>query len=57
MQLGMIGLGKMGAGMTRLLSGGHEMVVFDRSPGAVAASAADAAVLAGSPEDELQRRV
>jgi 6-phosphogluconate dehydrogenase len=53
----MIGLGKMGAGMTRLLSGGHEMVVFDRSPGAVAASAADAAVLAGSPEDELQRRV
>jgi 6-phosphogluconate dehydrogenase len=32
MQLGMVGLGKMGANMTtRLLKGGHEMVVFDRN--------------------------
>jgi 6-phosphogluconate dehydrogenase len=32
MQLGMIGLGKMGANMTtRLLRGGHKVVVFDRS--------------------------
>jgi 6-phosphogluconate dehydrogenase len=33
MQLGMIGLGKMGANMVRrLLRGGHQCVVFDRSP-------------------------
>jgi 6-phosphogluconate dehydrogenase len=36
MQLGMIGLGRMGANMVRrLLKGGHECVVFDRSPQAV----------------------
>jgi len=33
MQLGMIGLGRMGANMVRrLLRGGHRCVVFDRSP-------------------------
>src|SRR3984957_13359810 len=33
MQLGMIGLGRMGANMTRrLLRGGHQCVVFNRSP-------------------------
>jgi 6-phosphogluconate dehydrogenase len=36
MQLGMIGLGRMGANMVRrLLKGGHDCVVFDRSPDAV----------------------
>jgi 6-phosphogluconate dehydrogenase len=36
MQLGMIGLGKMGANMTlRLMRGGHQLVVSDRSPDAV----------------------
>jgi 6-phosphogluconate dehydrogenase len=36
MQLGMIGLGRMGANMVRrLLNGGHQCVVFDRSPKAV----------------------
>ncbi len=36
MQLGMIGLGRMGANMVRrLLRGGHQCVVFDRSPKAV----------------------
>jgi len=36
MQLGMIGLGRMGANMVRrLIRGGHECVVFDRSPDAV----------------------
>jgi 6-phosphogluconate dehydrogenase len=36
MQLGMIGLGRMGANMVRrLLRGGHSGVVFDRSPTAV----------------------
>jgi len=36
MQLGMIGLGRMGANMVRrLLNGGHDCVVFDSSPRAV----------------------
>ena len=36
MQLGMIGLGRMGANMVhRLLAAGHQCVVFDRSPKAV----------------------
>jgi 6-phosphogluconate dehydrogenase len=36
MQLGMIGLGRMGANMVRrLIKGGHQCVVFDRSPKAV----------------------
>jgi 6-phosphogluconate dehydrogenase len=36
MQLGMVGLGKMGANMTtRLLRGGHEVVVFDQHAAAV----------------------
>ena len=36
MQIGMIGLGRMGANMVRrLLKGGHQCVVFDRSPNAV----------------------
>jgi 6-phosphogluconate dehydrogenase len=38
MQLGMIGLGRMGGGMvTRLVRGGHDCVVFDRNAAAVAA--------------------
>ena len=37
MQLGMIGLGRMGANVARrLLKGGHQCVVFDMSPKAVA---------------------
>ncbi len=44
MQLGMIGLGRMGANMTtRLLRGGHTLVVYDRSPEAVTRSEADGA--------------
>ena len=36
MQIGMIGLGRMGANMVRrLLKAGHQCVVFDRSPKAV----------------------
>src|ERR1700691_2220421 len=36
MELGMIGLGKMGAYMTeRLVRGGHRVVGFDRAPAAV----------------------
>jgi 6-phosphogluconate dehydrogenase len=40
MQLAMIGLGRMGGNMTeRLLRGGHQVVVYDRSPEAISASA------------------
>ena len=36
MQLGMIGLGRMGANMVRRLQrNGHTCVVYDRNPGAV----------------------
>jgi 6-phosphogluconate dehydrogenase len=36
MQLGMIGLGRMGASMvTRIMRGGHEGVVFDTRPESV----------------------
>ncbi|MGA3045139.1 MAG: phosphogluconate dehydrogenase (NAD(+)-dependent, decarboxylating) [Terracidiphilus sp.] len=36
MQIGMVGLGRMGANMVRrLLKGGHECVVFDMSPQAI----------------------
>ena len=49
MQLGMIGLGRMGANMVRrLLKGGHLCVVFDRSPDAVKQLAAEKAVGASS---------
>jgi 6-phosphogluconate dehydrogenase len=45
MQIGMIGLGRMGASMVRrLLRGGHECVVFDMSPEAVAGLAAEKAI-------------
>ena len=45
MQLGMIGLGRMGANMVRrLIGGGHECVVFDMSPQAVADLAKEGAI-------------
>jgi 6-phosphogluconate dehydrogenase len=49
MQLGMIGLGRMGANMVRrLMKAGHDCVVYDRSADAVAALAAEGAVGAAS---------
>ena len=49
MQLGMIGLGRMGANMVRrLLTGGHQCVVFDRSPKAVEELVKERAVGASS---------
>src|SRR4029077_15425483 len=52
MQLGMIGLGRMGANMVRrLLKGGHRCVVFDRSPKAVNELAQEKAVGASSLAD------
>jgi 6-phosphogluconate dehydrogenase len=49
MQLGMIGLGRMGANMVRrLLKGGHECVVFNRSAKPVAEAVKEGAVGATS---------
>src|ERR1700752_1567815 len=49
MQIGMIGLGRMGANMVRrLLRGGHECVVNDRSPEAVEALLSEGAIGAAS---------
>jgi 6-phosphogluconate dehydrogenase len=49
MQLGMIGLGRMGANMVRrLLRAGHQCVVFDRSPQAVEELVKEKAVGASS---------
>jgi 6-phosphogluconate dehydrogenase len=56
MQLGMVGLGRMGANMTtRLLRGGHELVVFDLNEEAVQAAEAEGAVAASSLEDLASR--
>jgi len=49
MQLGMIGLGRMGSNMVRrLLRAGHECVVFDHAPAAVQALAKEKATGVGS---------
>ncbi|GAB6047558.1 decarboxylating 6-phosphogluconate dehydrogenase [Methyloparacoccus murrellii] len=51
MQLGMIGLGRMGGNMVRrLMRAGHECVVFDLNPASVQALAAEGATGAGSLE-------
>jgi len=56
MQIGMIGLGRMGANMaTRLVRGGHEVIAFDRSPDATARAAAAGAAGVASLEDLARR--
>jgi 6-phosphogluconate dehydrogenase len=56
MQLGLIGLGRMGANMTvRLLRGGHQMVVFNRSPKPVEAAVAAGAIGADSVADLVSK--
>jgi 6-phosphogluconate dehydrogenase len=56
MQLGMIGLGRMGASMVvRLERAGHTCVVFDMSPKAVEASVKQGATGASSLEDFVQK--
>jgi 6-phosphogluconate dehydrogenase len=56
MQLGMIGLGRMGANMVRrLLRGGHQCVVFDRSPQAVEALTKEKAAGASSLADMVKK--
>ena len=52
MEIGMIGLGRMGANMVRRLTrGGHRCVVFDHSPDAVKALAEDKVTGAASLSD------
>jgi 6-phosphogluconate dehydrogenase len=56
MQLGMIGLGRMGANMVRrLLRGGHQCVAYDRSPQAVKELAGEGAVGAASLDDLVKK--
>jgi 6-phosphogluconate dehydrogenase len=56
MQLGMIGLGRMGANMVRrLLKGGHDCVVFDMSPDTVAELARERAIGTHSLADLVKR--
>src|SRR5580692_4609294 len=56
MQLGMIGLGRMGANMVRrLIRGGHECVVFDMSPESVANLVKDGAVGSDSLDDFVSK--
>jgi 6-phosphogluconate dehydrogenase len=52
MQLGMIGLGRMGANIVRrLMRGGHECVVYDRNQDSVRALESEGAIGAGSPAE------
>ena len=54
MQLGMIGLGRMGANMVRRLAAhGHECVVFDRSPQVVAELAKGKGITGASSIEDL----
>ncbi len=55
MQLGMIGLGRMGANMVRrLMQSGHTCVVYDRQPEAVAGLAGEGATGAASLADSCR---
>ena len=56
MQLGMIGLGRMGANMVRrLIKGGHDCVVFDTSARAAEELAKDKATAATSLQDLVEK--
>jgi 6-phosphogluconate dehydrogenase len=58
MQIGMIGLGRMGANMVRrLLRGGHHCVVFDRSPKVVQELVAEKAVGSSALADFAQKLI
>ncbi len=55
MKIGFIGLGNMGQAIAgNILRAGHQVTVWNRSPGPVAALAAQGAVAAKSPEQTLQ---
>ncbi len=56
MQLGMIGLGRMGGNIVRrLMKHGHSTVVYDKDPKAVTALTADGAVGAAALEDFVSK--
>jgi 6-phosphogluconate dehydrogenase len=56
MQIGMIGLGRMGANMVRrLLRGGHECVVFNRTPEAINQLSSEGAIASHSLEDFVNK--
>src|SRR5438045_3613915 len=56
MQLGMIGLGRMGGNIVRrLMRSGHQAVVYDKDPKAVAGLAADGAIASNALEDFVTR--
>ncbi len=57
MQVGMIGLGRMGANIVRRLmkNGGHQAVVYDKSQGTVAELAGEGAIGVASLEDLVKR--
>jgi 6-phosphogluconate dehydrogenase len=56
MQLGLVGLGRMGSAMAlRLMAAGHEVVAYDISPGAVEALVGEGATGAGSLPELMSR--
>ena len=56
MEMGMVGLGRMGGNMVRrLMRRGHRMIAYDRSPEAVKALVAEGAIGASSYEDFVAR--
>ncbi len=56
MQIGMVGLGRMGANMVkRIMKAGHTAVVYDIHPEAVQALSAEGAVAASSLEDLVNK--
>lgn len=58
MQIGMIGLGRMGSNMVRRLQkGGHECVVFDRAPGVVEALVKEQKVIGASSLADLVEKL
>src|SRR5947199_3368 len=56
MQIGIVGLGRMGGNIARRLIGhGHEAIVYDHEPEAVAALANKGAAAAGGLEDLVRK--
>ncbi len=55
MKVGMVGLGKMGGNMTsRLLAGGHQVVVFDRNAGPIEKAVSEGAIASSGLADMVQ---
>jgi 3-hydroxyisobutyrate dehydrogenase-like beta-hydroxyacid dehydrogenase len=58
MKIGFLGLGHMGAGIAaHLIAAGHELTVWNRSPGPMEALAARGAQRAASPQEALEGEV